>query len=374
MSATQSALCLMVVAIEIASAKWVVASTAGGKVRRKVLTQSSPRERLLGLFEEIEEARGRLGVSQSGRTVVGYEAGQEGFWLVRALRKGGYEGEVIDPVSLPVDRRRRRAKTDRLDAQSLVWALWGCVRGERDRLRLVRVPSEEAEAAREWVRERERLQGVRRSCRDRIEKKLRTQGIWGLEKGWREGLRSGGLRDVGGRPLSGMLQAMLELELERMEEAERQLRELEGHAGELGERVQAQVEQLSGLRGIGEVGARTLSLKLFWREFDNARQVGACVGLVGVPYASGTLNREQGISKSGDPRLRATLVELGWLWLRYQPHSALTRWYLERTQGAGKRHRRVMIVALARKLVIALWRYLTTGVVPEGTQLKGQVG
>jgi transposase len=374
MSTTLTTVCLMVMAIEIASAKWVVASTGGGerKIRRKVLSQEGIRERFEALRGEIIEARRKLGLPEDARVVVGYEAGHEGFWLYRALREAGIAAEVIDPVSLQVDRRARRAKTDRLDAEALTMALWRYVNGEALALRMVRVPSESAEDAREWQRERDRLQGERRACSDRIVKKLRTQGLWELPKSWRSDLREGRLRTFAGNPLGGTLQHAMCVELDRLELVERKLKEIEAKAKELGPVSAQQIATLQGLRGIGSAGARALSLQLFWRDFNNRREVGACVGMVGTPYDSGTLRQDQGISKAGDPRLRALLVELSWLWLRLQPNSAITQWFHARTQGAGKRGRRIMIVAVARKLAIALWRYLKHGEVPQGATMKPQ--
>ena len=372
MSTTLTTVCLMVVAIEIASAKWVVASTGGGdrKIRRKVLSQEQVGERFAALLAEIAEARRKLGVPDDARVVVGYEAGHEGFWLYRALRERGVEVEVIDPVSLQVDRRSKRAKTDRLDAEALALALWRYVNGDRHALRMLRVPSEAAEDAREWQRERDRLMGERRACADRIAKKLRTHGIWELPRRWRSDLREGCLVTFAGKPLGCSLQHAMTVELDRLELVERKLKELEAKASELDPASASRIAELERLRGIGPADARGLSLLLFWRRFNNRREVGACVGMVGTPYDSGTMRQDQGISKAGDPRLRALLVELSWLWLRLQPGSAITQWFHERTKGAGKRGRRIMLVAVARKLAIALWRYVEHGELPQGATLK----
>jgi transposase len=372
MSTTPNAVWQMAVAVEIAAAKWVVATSTGGmnKIRRKTLAQARPEERFDALLEEIIEAKRRFGLPDSARALVAYEAGQEGFWLVRALRARGVAAEVLDPVSLQVDRRARRAKTDRLDAEALAAALWRYLTGEVRALRMLRIPSEAAEDSREWQRERDRLAAVRRGCTDRIGKKLRTQGIWQLGKHWREDLRRGEMRTFAGQPLAANLQTSLVIELTRLEAAEEKLKELNAASGQLDALARQRMEGLVRLRGIGQVGACALSTRLFWRQFDNRRQVGACVGLVGTPYDSGTMRQDQGISKAGDPRLRALLVELAWLWLRYQPDSAISVWFSQRTQGSGKRGKRVMIIAVARRLAIALWRYLKDGLVPEGARFK----
>lgn len=374
MTATLNPLCLMVMAIEISAAKWIVASTASGarKLRRKTLGQEQAHQRFEALVEEIEAARAHLLVGPSAPVLVAYEAGQEGFWLVRALWARGVQAQVIDPVSLQVDRKARRVKTDRVDAEALVSALYRYACGDARALRMVRVPSVEAEDSREWQRERDRLEGERRGCTDRMIKKLRTQGIWPLPKTWRADLRDDALRTFEGKPLCPMLRAVLRIELDRMQAAQAKLKQLEQHLELLDPENLKRIAGLTQLRGIGPVGARTLSTTLFWRSFSNRRQVGACVGLVGTPYDSGTMRQDQGISKSGDPGLRALLIELSWLWLRYQPTSAISQWFVRRTQGGGKRNKRVMIVAVARKLAIALWRYVKDGEVPQGAHLKRQ--
>lgn len=367
-----TAVCLMAVAIEIAASKWVVATSVGGaqRIRRKVLSQEGALGRFTALLAELAAARKHFGLADDVRLLVAYEAGQEGFWLVRALRAAGIAAEVIDPVSLQVDRRSKRAKTDRLDAEALAAALWRYQAGDRHALRMVRVPSEAAEDSREWQRERDRLMSERRGCADRIRKKLRTHGVWTLPPSWHADLRNGRLRTFAGTPLGEQLQAALVIELERLQMAEAKLKELDAQVEQLDAPTQQRIDGLARLRGIGKTGARGLSMLLFWRQFENRRQVGACVGLVGTPYDSGTMRQDQGISKTGDPKLRALLIELAWLWLRYQPESAITKWFQHRTQGSGSRGKRVMIVAVARRLAIALWRYLKDGVVPEGARFK----
>jgi len=364
--------CQMAVAIEIAASKWVVATSVGGacRIRRKTLTQEAVNERFAALLAELAAARKHFGLTDDVRLLVAYEAGQEGFWLVRALRAAGVAAEVIDPVSLQVDRRKRRAKTDRLDAEALTTALWRYQGGDLRALRMVRIPSQVDEDNREWQRECDRLKAERCALTDRIRKKLRTHGIWNPPKQWREELREGRLRTFTGQSLSGMLNAALVIELDRLELVESKLAQWARHATRLDQAVTQRMTRLAAMRGIGKVGAGALSMLLFWRQFDNRRQVGACVGLVGTPYDSGIQRQDQGISKAGDPKLRALLIELAWLWLRYQPDSAITAWFHRRTQGSGSRGKRVMIVAVARRLAIALWRYLRDGVVPEGARLK----
>jgi transposase len=375
MTAILNTLCLMAIAIEISSAKWIVASTASSaqKIRRKTLDQKDAHARFEALLVEIEAARKHLQVPAGTRVLVAYEAGQEGFWLMRALRTAGIEAEVIDPVSLQVDRRARRVKTDRVDAEALAAALWRYLSGEQRALRMVQAPSALAEDDREWQRERERLTQQLRGCTDRISKKLRTQGIWPLPKSWRADLRNNRLREFSGGALCPMLGAVLRIELDRLEAAEAKLKELKGKLELLDSETRTCIERLVLVCGIGEVGSRALATQLYWRSFSNRRQVGSCVGLVGTPYDSGTMRQDQGISKAGDPKLRSLLIELAWSWLRYQPKSAISLWFAKRTEGGGKRNKRVMIVGVARKLAIALWRYLKDGLIPEGAALKRQV-
>lgn len=368
MSATSGQFCRKIgIAVEMSGAKWLVGSCAGMKVRRKCLSQAGALERLEALCAEIEVAVQRLGGDERTEVVVAYEAGQEAFWLQRMLLARGMTAEVIDPVSLKVDRRGKRAKTDRLDVEALARALYAWMSGDHTALRMVRMPSVEDEDNREWQRERDRLEGERRGCLDRIGKKLRTQGIWCWD---RTRLRDDTLRGADGRPLGRFLRLAMLMELERVELAEAKLKELERLLEQLPAKAGICVDRLMQLRGIGEISSRSLALKLFWREFSNRRQVGACTGLVSMAYDSGTMRQDQGISKQGDPRLRALLVELSWFWVRHQPESVITTWFKQRTEGQGKRHKRTMIVAVARRLAIALWRYLKDGVVPEGAVFK----
>jgi transposase len=374
MSTTLAQVCLMLaVAVEISAAKWLVASWAGGanKGRQKSLTQATPEARLEALIAELSEALKRFGLAPGTRVVVAYEAGQEGFWLLRALRARGIEAEVIHPNSLRVDRRARRAKTDRLDARALVVSLWQYFHGDTDALRFVHAPSVQAEDEREWQRERDRLESERRSCQDRIGKKLRTHGIWAKTGAWREALRDGSLQTIAGRPLEPMLLRMLQIELARLEAAEAHLRELAGCWKQtLAPETLERIDHLHNVVSIGPVTARRMALQFIWRDFKNGRQVGACLGLVGVPYDSGVSSRDQGISHEGDGSMRAAAIELSWLWVRHQPNSTITRWFRERTQGAGARGKKVMIVAVARRLMIALWRYFKFGEVPVGARLR----
>jgi transposase len=308
------------------------------------------------------------------RVAVVYEAGQDAFWIGRALTLLGYEALAVDPASIPVERHARRAKTDRLDAIKLVTCLRAWLRGERDRMHVTQVPSREAEAQRHLVRDRGEMQKECGQHRDRMRKLLRTVGCWDqVDRDFAERLARGEVRCHDGTAIAPELQERLSREYERLALVEQQLAALEKSlVKHLPPPVQERIAELTRLKGVGEVGAMRLVLELFWREFANRRQVGSCVGLVPQPYDSGESRVDQGISKQGNRRVRALLIEMAWMWLRYQPESLLARWFAQRTQGSGpnKRGKRIAIVAVARKLAIALWRYVKDGVIPEGAAMK----
>ena len=368
---------VMAVGLELAAKSWKVGLQGGQRERPALHTLRQPAAagRLAALVALIEKTRQQWGLGAATGVEVIYEAGQDGFWIARALEARGYAVRVVDPASIPVARHARRAKTDRLDVIRLVSSLLGWLRGERDRLHAIRVPAEEAEAQRHWVRERGLLQKEIGQHRDRLRKLLRTVGCWTEVKGdIAARLARGGLRCHDGRALPDELRERLLRECERLTLAEAQLKRVEQALAEgLAPASQQRVVCLTRLKGVGLVGARRLVLELYWRDFDNRRQVGGCTGLVPQPYDSGESRVDQGISKQGNRRVRALLIELAWLWLRYQPDSALSQWFARRCAGSGpnKRARRIAIVAVARRLAIALWRYLATGELPAGAVLKG---
>lgn len=369
---------ILAVSLELSKRSWKVALHDGKRDKPAIHTVSSEAagRRLAEAVRLIEATKKRWKLGGASRVVVSYEAGQDGFWISRALTTLGYEVLIVDPASIPVERRARRAKTDRLDVIKLVTSLRAWLRGERDRMHVIRVPACAAEAQRHLVRDRGELQKETQQHRDRMRKLLRTLGCWeSVEGDVAKRLAQGEVRCYDGSALPQELQERLIRECERFALAERQLAELEAAlVAQLPPAVRERITQLTKLKGVGEVGAMRLMLELFWREFDNRRQVGACVGLVPQPYDSGESRVDQGISKQGNRRVRALLIEMSWLWLRYQPQSALARWFAQRTQGTGsnKRSRRISIVAVARRLVIALWRYLKDGVIPEGAQTKAR--
>jgi transposase len=308
-----------------------------------------------------------------------YEAGYDGHWLHRWLTHQGVTNYEIDPASIQVNRRARRAKTDGIDLEHLMRTLLSYLRGEPRVCSMVRVPSVEDEDRRRGSRERDRLLQERSAHTNRISGLLHAQGIRDatpLRRGFIASLDR--MRTGDGRPLPPRLKAEIVREHERLCLVHKQIVELEAKSKEevrepAAGSIEAKMKQLIDFRGVGLVSARKLMHEVFYRSFDNRRQVGSFVGLASSPYQSGSSNRDQGISKAGNRRARASAIELAWLWLRFQPDSELSRWFKERVGTLKGRIRRIAIVALARKLIIALWRYVTAGLVPPGAVLRQSV-
>lgn len=304
-----------------------------------------------------------------------YEASYDGFWLHRQLEAAGVENFVIDPTSLLVNRRARRAKTDRIDVRGLLRSLIAWLRGDKDVCRMVHPPSPAEEDARRTHRERQRLIKERVGHVNRIKGLLATQGIYDhqpIHKDRRQAFAE--LRTADGEPLPSRLRQELERELTRLELALDQIRQVEAERDAVLDAAKhnetSVMAQLIKLKSIGPEAATILGLEMFYRDFTNRRQVAAYAGLTPSPFDSGFKNRDQGISKAGNALVRKTLIEIAWIWLRWQPDSALSQWFKQRTTHQKSRGLRINIVALARKLLIALWRFVTTGVVPEGAVLK----
>jgi len=360
---------VLYMALELSNRTWRLALSDGAK-RRQVAV---PAADLLKLSEAVKKAKERLGMPASARVLSCYEAGRDGFWLHRHLRSIGIENEVVDAASIEVSRRLRHVKTDRLDGDRLLAKLIRHHAGERGGWSVVRVPSVAEEDARRLHRELERLKRERLAHRVRMQSLLVAQGVRMTIKGAaRLRLETLTLWDGGALPLE--LKAELERERERLALVERQIGALEAKRRERLQSPRTEAErrivQLMRLGAIGPASAWLLVMEFFgWRAFRNRRELAALAGLVGTPYNSGESERDQGISKAGNRRVRAMIVEIAWLWLRFQPKSALAQWYRVRFAGGGLRMRRIGIVALARKLLIALWRYLEEGIMPEGARL-----
>jgi transposase len=367
---------VLALSLELSAASWKIAATDTLRGKPAVHTHRAERaaDRLQELLQCIEQLKAKWHLPQPCQVWVLYEAGQDGFWIARALESCGVRVLVADAASIPVARQARRAKTDRLDALLLLDCLLAWLRGERSRMQVVRLPQQDAEAQRQLSRDRGELQKEIGQHRDRMRKLLRTVGCWdGLEGDLPARLAAGQLRCADGQCLPEPLAQRLGRECERLALAQAQFTALEAHMHkQLPAALQQRIAQLALLKGVGWVGAMRLVLELYWRNFHNRRQVGACVGLVAQPYDSGASRIDQGISKRGNRRVRALLIEMAWMWLRYQPDSAIAQWFARRTaaSGSNKRGKRIAIVAVARRLAIALWRYLEAGVIPLGAALK----
>jgi transposase len=362
------------VAFELSKAKWMLGVVLPGakKLSRYTITGGDVAALALRLAEWRRKAA--LG-GKPVRMLSCYEAGFDGHWLHRWLTDQGVINHEIDPSSIEVNRRARRAKTDRIDLERMMRALLNLLRGEPQACRVVHVPSVEDEDRKRRSRARERLLKERTAHTNRIKGLLHGQGIrdaFPLKPGFVESLES--VRTGDGRLLPPGLKQEIVYEHERLGLVNKQLALLE--ASSKAERrtaapgsAEAKIVQLATLKGIGPVGGQRLVHEVFYRDFDNRRQVGSYIGLTGTPYNSGSSVREQGIGKAGNRRARETAIEIAWLWLNHQPDSELSCWFRKRVGDIKGRIRRIAIVAMARKLMVALWRYLNTGVVPVGAVL-----
>lgn len=325
------------------------------------------------LAREIDRARDRLGLPADAPVLACYEAGRDGFWPHRHLAGRGITCLVVDPASIEVNRRARRAKSDALDAAHLVAMLIRYDRGERKVWAVAKVPSPEDEDRRQPHRELMALKGERTEHTNRIKGLLASLGLAVVVDG-RFAERLARLRQWDGTPVPEGLARRLTREFERWALVDRQVRELEAAQRRAVRRDETpavdQIRRLLDLKAIGPVGATLLVREVFaWRAIRNRRELAALAGLAPTPYGSGKSEREQGVSKAGNRRVRWVMVELAWMWLRHQPKSALSRWYARRFGAGNARLRKVGVVALARKLLIALWKYLETGELPEGAEV-----
>src|SRR3954466_5006341 len=367
----ETASATLFVALELSRSTWRVALHAPltNKVSQHRLDGGDADGLLALITRKRSQAEEKLG--RPVRVVCCFEAGYDGFWLHRWLYARGIENRVLDPASLLVDRRARRAKTDHLDAAGLLRPPMAVERREAPVCRVVRVPTPEQEDARRRSRERARLVVERGQHTSRIKGLLMTQGIRDFEptrRDWEARLNA--LRTPDGQPLGPCLRAELLRECRRLRQVMDMLAEVEAEQKTVAATEDGVAARLARLRGIGVTFAAVRGNQVFFRDFRNRREVGAYLGLAPSPWQSGQVERDQGIAKSGNPRARRTAIELAWLRLRHQPGSALARWFRERVAGAKGRMRRIMLVAMARKLIIALWRYATTGAVPEGAVLN----
>jgi transposase len=326
------------------------------------------------LAQEIEKAKAKFQICERGSIISCYEAGRDGFWLHRYLCSKGIENWIVDSASIEVNRRARRTKTDRLDVGKLLTMLIRFDLGEREVWRTVNVPTVVDEDWRHFHRELKTLKKERTGHINRIKGLLVGHGIrMKVKQDFPQQLEA--VRKWDHTAIPKHLQSRLKREYERMDLINQQIKRIEDQRQELLQRSDQdnldQVRYLMKLRGIGIHSAWLFVMEFFsWRNFQNSKEVGALAGLTSTPYQSGGSHREQGISKAGNRYVRGIVIETAWCWLRYQPESELSQWYQRRFGNKSKRMRRIGIVALARRLLVSLWRYLETGELPKGAVLK----
>jgi transposase len=364
----------LVCVLEMSGRSWLVAAMVPGVDRRPLQKLPVSPARLLEQMERWQNEAARAG-RPILRTVVAYESGRDGFWLARWLRGHGIEVHVIHASSVAVSREQRRAKTDRLDTEMLMRALLGWLRGEPGHCRMVAIPTAAQEDARRPGREREGLVAERTRLTNTIKAELALWGIQGFKPGLKTAVKHlDALRTVEGEPLPPHTRAKLHRLLERRRLVSEQVAAIERDGAQAIERdptgPNALVLVLAQIKGIGLETAQMLVHEVLSRNLRDRRAVARYAGLTGTPEESGSKRRNRGIGKAGNPRVRCGMIQLAWRFVMFQPDAALVRWYRERTAGAKGGARKTLIVALARKLLIALWSYATEGVVPEGIVLK----
>jgi transposase len=377
-TAIRTSLGAIFVSLELSRSIWLITSVSpgGGEKMSKHSVSAGDIAALLARFSEL----GKKAFAQTGKSfpiIVIQEAGLDGFWIHRVLRSEGIESYVVDAASIATSRRRRRAKTDRIDGEALVRALLAYKRGEPRVCAMVRAPTPEDEDSRRVCRERKTLTVERIQHVNRIKGLLFSQGVSDYEPLRRDRRqRLDELRTGDGRPLPPHLKIQISRELGRLELLIEQIKAVETERDALSSprtktgQAPAPRTMLIDLRGIGPEFAAVLWSEGLHRNFANRKQVASYAGLAPTPWQSGSVAHEQGVSKAGNPRLRTTMIQLAWLWLRHQPDSALARWFHARVKHNGGRLRKTTIVALARKLLVALWKYVTAGVVIEGAIVK----
>jgi len=358
--------------IELSKKTWRLAFSNGQKIRQRNVAAGDRK----ALCQEIDSARQKLALPTDAPVESCFETGRDGFWVDRLLAKLGVNNLVVDAASIEAPRHGRNAKTDRLDAERLVRKLMDWRGGNKRVWRVARVPSVADEDQRRPQRELLRLKKERTAHRARISSLLALHGL-AVKLNGRQQLPAAvrQLRDWNGEPLPGQLAAELERELARLKQLHEQIVAVERQQSDGLKQPQTTAEKLAAqlvrLRGLGPVSAWLLACEMFaWRNFRNRREVGAAAGLCGTPYDSGQSSREQGISKAGNKRIRWVMVELAWSWLKFQPDSELSQWFWRRFGQGNGRMRRVGIVAVARKLLVALWKFLQRGEVPAGAVMK----
>jgi transposase len=363
----------LVAVIELSLKSWLVAGLVPGMARQPLKKLEADRDALLRLLN-----RWRMDAEKAGKTIkrvaVAFEAGRDGFWLARWLRRQGIEAYVIHAASVAVSREHRRPKTDRLDTELLMRAFLGWLRGEKRHCQMCHVPSLEEEDARRPGREHDRLTREQTRLVNQIKAMLSWLGIAGFNAKLRRAKdRLAQLRTPDGLPVPANTAAELRRHIERLQFIRQQIKEIEQErAARLAAPAKPNepMQRLQQIVGIGPSTSDTLGNEMLMRPLRDRRAVARYGGLTGAPDESGSKRREKGLARAGNVRVRHTMIQLAWRWLTFQKDSALARWFFQRTENTGKLARKKMIVALARKLLIALWRYITTGEIPEGVTFR----
>lgn len=364
----------LIAVIELSLKNWLVAGLVPGMARQPLKKLEADRDALLRLLE-----RWRTEAEKAGKVIkrvaVAFEAGRDGFWLARWLRRQGIEAYVIHAASVAVPREHRRAKTDRLDTELLMRAFLGWLRGEKRHCQMCHVPSLEEEDARRPGRERARLTSEQTRLVNRIKAMLSWLGITGFNAKLRRARdRLAQLRTPDGLPIPANTAAELHRHIERLQLVRQQIKEIERErVARLANEPNKPMQLLQQIVGIGPDTSDTLTNEVLMRPLRDRRAVARYGGLTGAPDESGSKRREKGLARAGNVRVRHTMIQLAWRWLMFQKNSALARWFFQRTENASPLVRKKMIVALARKLLIALWRYVTTGEIPEGVTFRPAV-
>lgn len=364
----------LIAVIELSLKHWLVAGLVPGMARQPLKKLEADRDALLRLLE-----RWRTEAEKAGKVIkrvaVAFEAGRDGFWLERWLRRQGIEAYVIHAASVAVPREHRRAKTDRLDTELLMRAFLGWLRGEKRHCQMCHVPSLEEEDARRPGRERARLTSEQTRLVNRIKAMLSWLGITGFNAKLRRARdRLAQLRTPDGLPIPANTAAELHRHIERLQLVRQQIKEIERErVARLANEPNKPMQLLQQIVGIGPDTSDTLTNEVLMRPLRDRRAVARYGGLTGAPDESGSKRREKGLARAGNVRVRHTMIQLAWRWVMFQKNSALARWFFQRTENASPLVRKKMIVALARKLLIALWRYVTTGEIPEGVTFRPAV-
>lgn len=370
---------VIIIAIELSQSTWLVAARLPGVEKSRLhKIDAGDTVALLSYLSSLQNhALVRARTDALPTLSCCFEAGRDGFWLHRFLTMHGIVNHVLEPTSILVNRRARRAKTDRLDAEGMLRVLAAYLQGDRQICSMVRVPTPDEEDAKRIHRERQHLVQERLRIENRIQALLFTQGIRKRPslRSWERDLAA--VRTGDGRELPCHLHAELDRLRRRLAVTLELIREVETERDRTADANPAdlschKIKDLSRIRGIGANFAAVLAREVFYRSFENRRQLASYVGITPMPYQSGGMDRDRRISRAGNPRARTTMIQLAWLWLRYQPDSDLAKWFRERVGTQIGRARRIAIVAMARKLLIALWRYAEDGVVPVGVDIRAE--